>query len=112
MFTRKGDSMKYTPAMHAADMPLILRKVEGKYSDHDYKEIFCPVSVNGGASVCEVCLAFVGLELIDDKYCPCQQLGCDEAIRRSYEALADWQVGSHPMSPEPRVKRPQKPEGR
>jgi hypothetical protein len=105
----------YTIKLHKGRVKAVLRlyrKHPGGY--------FCPaqkqLKAGGGLGsfrkekACSICTGFIGLS--SSAWCPCTQLGPKEALRRTREALADYAVGSHPMSPEPRVARPQKPEER
>jgi hypothetical protein len=105
----------YTVGLHKGKVKAVLRL----YRKHP-GGCFCPaqrqLKAGGGfrsfhqQEACSICKGFIGLSPL--AWCPCGILGPKEASRRTREALADWQVGSHPMSPEPRVARPQKPEGR
>lgn len=105
--------MRYTAKLHAYRLGLMIKR-------ENPCDWTCPKATQFYHSkrhkkypkkYCDICKGFVGGRINTDD-CPCTEFGKTEAIRRSYEALADWQVGSHPMSPEPRVARPQRPEGR
>lgn len=104
--------MKYTVKLHRGRVKAMLRL----YKKHP-REIFCPgqkklLAASGFKpfvlkDVCDTCKRFIGLDH-PWHHCPCGHLGDEEAFRTTYEALADWQVGSHPMSENPKP-RPQAP---
>ena len=105
--------MKYTAKIHAYRLKAILEMDTCKkcpaslhYSsrnsaiscwDFDFDNSFRSLDP------CVICNNFIGLDFYAAEYaefCPCKQLGKSEAIRRSYEALAHWRVGTHPMQEE------------